>query len=176
VDQPKELFLSLYFPVEQQLSNYCRALTGNDIEAVDLLQDTLLAGLESVNSLRKPEAFMFYMCAIAKRTYLKRFRRKKFEADINSIPPIAINEPNAGEVNADVQLLNQMISRLPIEQREALVMFEIIGFSLKEIQEFQGGSLSAIKSRIARAREKLAVMLTDQETEVYVKPSKNVTP
>jgi RNA polymerase sigma-70 factor, ECF subfamily len=172
----KEKFLALYTPVERQLSNYCRALAGNDYAAADLLHDTILVALENIETLRKPESFLFFMCAIAKRTYLKQFRRKKFEADIETIPPVAYNESNAGETNADVQLLYRTISQLPFEQREALVMFEIMGFSLKEIQEFQGGSLSGVKSRVTRAREKLAEMLTDRETEAYVKPSKNTKP
>jgi hypothetical protein len=44
----------------------------------------------------------------------------------------------------------------PPEAREAIVLFELDGFTLEEIAEVQRASLSAIKSRLARSREKLA--------------------
>jgi RNA polymerase sigma-70 factor (ECF subfamily) len=70
-----------------------------------------------------------------------------------------------GDVSADIQILNQALSYLPQEQREAIVLFEIVGFSIEEIKAMQGGSLSGVKSRLVRARQKLADMLSDAESK-----------
>jgi len=40
-------------------------------------------------------------------------------------------------------------------QREAIVLFELDGYSLEEIATIQGVTLSAVKTRLARGREKL---------------------
>jgi len=47
------------------------------------------------------------------------------------------------------------LANLDAEQREAVVLHEIEGFSVEEIAEMQGVTSSAVKSRLARGREKL---------------------
>jgi len=59
------------------------------------------------------------------------------------------------------------LERLPIREREAIVLFEITGLSIKEIQEIQGGTLSGVKSRMARARNRLKGMLVESELAVF---------
>jgi RNA polymerase sigma-70 factor (ECF subfamily) len=49
---------------------------------------------------------------------------------------------------------------LPIEQREALILFEIIGFSIKEIAGFQQKSEEAIRQQLSRGRKKLLSLLS----------------
>jgi RNA polymerase sigma-70 factor (ECF subfamily) len=63
-----------------------------------------------------------------------------------------------------VRLLYEALQKLPEEQREAIILFEISGFSLKEVQQIQGAGLSAVKSRIVRGKKKLARLLNDHET------------
>ncbi len=63
----------------------------------------------------------------------------------------------------EVKELYEALQELPEKQRETVVLFEISGLSLNEIQEIQGDSLSAVKSRLVRAREKLSQIL-EQET------------
>jgi RNA polymerase sigma-70 factor, ECF subfamily len=160
-----EQFMELFIPVKRQISNYCRTLTGNGDVARDLLQDTLLAAYEGFGNLRKQDSFLFFLCGIARRIYLKQIRRNKFWADNNKIDSnhyVAFDLE--GDISADIQILNKALSQLPPEQRESIVLFEIIGFSLEEIKAIQGGSLSGVKTRIVRARQKLLIMLADGES------------
>ena len=46
-----------------------------------------------------------------------------------------------------------MLGTLPDVQREAIVLFEMQGFSIDEIASLQRASVSAVKSRLARGRE-----------------------
>lgn len=170
----KAFFLELYDSVERQLSNYCWALTGNPDEAKDLIQDTILVAFENFDKLRKPDSFLFFLCGISKRLFLRKFRKRKYEGELNEINITQCITDNSGEQNADVQILYKALTLLPIDQREALVMFEIMGFSLKEIQDHQGGTLSGVKSRVARAREKLIGMFSETQNDMYVKPSKTL--
>jgi DNA-directed RNA polymerase specialized sigma24 family protein len=43
------------------------------------------------------------------------------------------------------------------------VLFELSGFSIEEIREIQGGSISGVKTRLVRGREALRSMLTEFE-------------
>ena len=59
----------------------------------------------------------------------------------------------------EIEGLYKAMNRLPEKQREAVSLYEISGFSLAEVQQIQGGSLSGVKSRITRGREALAEIL-----------------
>jgi RNA polymerase sigma-70 factor (ECF subfamily) len=59
--------------------------------------------------------------------------------------------------------LYEMMKQLPAEQKEALTMYEISGLSMEDISKIQGGTLSGVKSRIARARQKLLEILNKSE-------------
>jgi RNA polymerase sigma-70 factor (ECF subfamily) len=159
-EEKQTQFLRIFEPFEKQISNYCRALTGNESNARDLLQETILQIYTNLDRLLKAETPQFYMCGVARNIYLNSQRRLKFWVDINkSGVENAIANNQSAEINIEVQILYNAIARLPFKHREALVMFEIMGFSLAEIQQHQGGTLSGVKSRIARARHSLSEML-----------------
>ena len=63
------------------------------------------------------------------------------------------------EQSTEVYFLYQALDRLTENQQEAIILFEISGFSIREIVEIQGASESAIKQRLKRGREKLFDML-----------------
>ena len=50
--QNKIEFITLYEPVHNQLSKFCRAISGNSEDGEDLLQDTILNSLEGFNKIK----------------------------------------------------------------------------------------------------------------------------
>ncbi|MEO5929741.1 MAG: hypothetical protein ABIR47_07405, partial [Candidatus Kapaibacterium sp.] len=43
--------------------------------------------------------------------------------------------------------------------REAVLLFELAGFSTAEVRDIQGGTLVAVRVRLARGRKRLATMM-----------------
>src|SRR5439155_5929322 len=103
----------------------------------------------------------------ARRLYYRRTKRKKiwvaFGKETERIPDDRTPSPDA---RLDTEALDRALARLPEKQREAVILFEISELSLAEIREIQGGSLSGVKSRIVRGREKLALLLGEKEYRV----------
>jgi RNA polymerase sigma-70 factor (ECF subfamily) len=66
----------------------------------------------------------------------------------------------------DVQVLYELIGKLPEKQREAFVLFELSGFSLEEIRQLQGGTLSSIKMRLSRGRKQLRLWLENPSVNI----------
>ncbi len=58
------------------------------------------------------------------------------------------------------QALEAGIAKLPFDQRVALVLSDVQGFSYEEIAEATGASLGTVKSRLSRARARLRNYLT----------------
>ncbi|HHZ65615.1 MAG TPA: hypothetical protein EYN51_09010 [Flavobacteriales bacterium] len=99
---------------------------------------------------------------MARNIFRKRLSRNKIRERFDILN--RQHQYDAGselETNVDIGLLYEKMDLLPTKQKEALILFEISGFALKEIQEIQGDSLSAVKLRLSRGREKLKELLSD---------------
>lgn len=159
-NETRERFLRLLLPVRDRLMQFARAMTRNREEADDLVSDTILAALERFDDLRSPAAFLGYLFTIAVRIHKRRRWRERLfgsydEEYAESIPSNA----TAPDISADVAMLYKALDQLPERQRETVVLFELSDLSLEEIRAIQGGSLSGVKSRLVRGREKLAQIL-----------------
>ena len=87
---------------------------------------------------------------------MHHFRRIRFRGVFDeNLAEMMIDQGSLPDSDYDVQVIFGLLDRLPSKQREAFILFEISGFSLKEIRELQGGTLSGVKMRLQRAREQL---------------------
>jgi RNA polymerase sigma-70 factor (ECF subfamily) len=62
---------------------------------------------------------------------------------------------------ADARVLYEAIDKLSEEQRQAIMLFEIMGFPVSEVARIQGSSTVAVKVRLHRARKRLRSLLED---------------
>ena len=161
LDGDKQRFLALLEPIRPGLARYCRAICRDNEAARDLVSETILIACEHFASITGDEkSFSGYLFTTAIRLNKRwRWRNKRKVAYDQVFAENIHDTGSAPDSGADVELLYAALRRLPEKQREAVVMFEISGLSLEEIRQIQGGSLSGVKSRIARSREKLAKLL-----------------
>lgn len=158
-DNKQQEFLNAYQPLHDNLARFVQSMVWNKEDVKDVIGETLLKTYESFDTLKNKEALLSYMFTIATRVVYKNASRKKFS---NEVPDNLVDHASNVESRAELKELYRAINELPEKAREALVMFEIAGLSLAEIQQIQGDTLSAVKSRIARAREKLAELMEIQ--------------
>jgi RNA polymerase sigma-70 factor, ECF subfamily len=157
----QEQFMHLYEPVHERLSRFVHSMVWNREDAKDVIADTLLKAYENFEKLQKKESFLYFLFGIASNVVRHRNRRMKFWASYDK----ESHENNLADDSYDVyrkmevDMLYKAMNRLPEKQREALSLFEISGFSIAEIRQIQGGSLSGVKSRLVRARQELANIL-----------------
>ena len=158
--------MALLEPCTARLSRYCHAMTKDVDDGRDLLSDAILLSYENFEKLRASEAFTSYIFTTARRLYYRRARRKKWWSVLDrETEEIADDRNQSPEITLDIEALDKALAKLPEKQREAVVLFEISGLSLAEVREIQGGSLSGVKSRIVRGREKLAVLLGERSEQ-----------
>jgi RNA polymerase sigma-70 factor (ECF subfamily) len=161
LDEEQRHFLELLEPIRPGLARYCRAITTDRETARDLAGETILIAYEHFHSItgdgRSFSSYLFTTATRLNKRWRWRSKRKVvFDVSLAAEIPDTNPPPDSG---ADIELLYTTLRRLPHLQREAVVMFEISGLTLEEIRQIQGGSLSGVKSRIARGRQKLAMLL-----------------
>lgn len=137
------------------------------MDAEDLVQESLLATLQSFHKIKNKELLLSYLFSVASNIVKNKKRRLKFSASwdeqIMEKLESRVDDP---ETALDIHYLYKAIEQLPANQREAIVLFEISGFSVKEIAKIQQSSTEAVKTRLSRSRKKLKEMLSDQESKL----------
>lgn len=169
----QEEFMAMLEPLHDRLNRFVRAMNYDREEAKDVVSETLMKAYESFDKLKNKETFLSYLFTIAYRTNIKYKRKKKFFGifDNENTKNMAVRfDPDK---NLEVEQLYRALDRLPSSQKQAVILFEISGFSIEEIAGIQGGSLSGVKSRLKRGREKLAEVLLNDERFIFLESRPN---
>ena len=153
-------FLSLYEPVHDSFARFCHAKAYGLIEAEDLISESVLCALESFHKIKNNDAFLGFLFSVANNILNKKNRRLKFKAAYHESEAFVLKDEGIdAETRLDVAILYDALNELPPVQKEALILFEISGFSIKEVANIQHAKLSAVKQRLKRGREALATIL-----------------
>lgn len=158
----KDAFMELYTPVHENFERFCRARVYGDTDYKDLMHDTIVIAFEKFNKLEDPKAFLHFLFGICIRV-LANTNRKQRLIHVTDEAQTVPDESLRADRNEDVHILYSALSKLPEAQREALVLFEISGFSINEISELQQSGVSAVKQRLARGRKALMELLQEHE-------------
>jgi RNA polymerase sigma-70 factor (ECF subfamily) len=155
-----EEFIASLKPHYNSAAQYCRALFQGSKDAEDGLQDAIVTAMENFGTLKNEEKFRSWFFTIITRTFYAARSRETKKAKLFAV----LTEKNTDfpavyhhdVLSAKETLLLEALHSLTEKERAAILLFELGGFSLTEIQQIQGEkSLSAIKSRLSRTREKL---------------------
>jgi RNA polymerase sigma-70 factor (ECF subfamily) len=140
-----------------------RAMTRNSENAADLVSDTILLAYQNFEKLKDKSVFKSFVFTIASRRFKRNMRMQKifgkYDTEYAEQIPAKVTSP---DMEIDIKILYKALEKLPLKIKEAVIMFEISGLSLEEIRVIQGGTLSGVKSRLKRGREKLTQMLTEK--------------
>ncbi len=157
-----ERLLELLTPVHARMAGMARRLAGSAHDGDDLFQEAVLRALAALTALRDPERFGPWFTTILLNAHRNRSRRGFWRR----LVPLERGEAPAPEpVGEDGQAweeerlraarASRALAALPAVQREAVVLFELEGYSIEEIAALQQVSSSAVKSRLARGRARL---------------------
>jgi RNA polymerase sigma-70 factor (ECF subfamily) len=162
----REQFLAIVDGVRPELHRYCARLTGSVIEGEDIVQDTLAKAFYALSqSVDVPplRPWLFRIAHNAAIDFLKSHGRKYTDpqAEIEEIADFD-DKPDPAVVRA---ALARFLS-LPVTQRSAVILKDVLGHSLEETAETMGTTVMAVKAALVRGRGKLAQHERDDATSV----------
>lgn len=160
-EDKKKQFMELYAPVHENFERFCRARVYGDIDYKDLMHDTIVIAYEKFHKLESPKAFLHFLFGICIRVLANTNKKQRLLHIKDDAVSLNVEDRSTrADRNDDTQTLYQALSKLPEQQREALVLFEISGFSIVEIAGLQNAGVSAVKQRLARGRQALLEILS----------------
>ncbi|MDT0608584.1 RNA polymerase sigma factor [Croceitalea rosinachiae] len=135
----------------------------NDWEsAKDVTQETWRTVITKIHSLRDANRFGSWVMTIASRKALDDIKREKkvfreFNEEYWVDKTIGLNTVDTRD--QQIRLALNAITELPVDQRIVLKLFYLEEYSLKEISAITNVSISTVKTRLFRAREKMKLIL-----------------
>lgn len=145
-------------PLQDNLWRYCLFMTKNRDKAKDLLGETVAIAYEGFNGINEQRAFLSWLFTVASRIYYKMQAKKLYD-----VAEIEFESQISSELNSDfltdISFLYENLNKLQEEQKEAIILFNIEGFTRKEIADIQKVSEEKVKSRLARGKQKLAKLM-----------------
>lgn len=148
-------FEQLLKPHYDDVVRFARAIAGSTHLGDELLQQSLIRGWKSLSNLNDPSKFKGWLLKIVVNTHKSMHRLRWIKQMVGL--ETALEIPSAeGLPYEERDVIRKALQALPLVQREALVMYEILGMAVFEIAGHQQVSQSAVKSRLARGRVKLA--------------------
>ena len=156
-------FVAALTGVTPHLRAFARGLCGRPDLADDLVQETMLRAWASRERFEPGTSMRAWTFTILRNTYLTDLRRSRFQGDYDEASAERIlNAPAGQDAGLHLADLHAALMRLPPERREALLLVGAGGFSYEEAAAICDCAVGTIKSRVARARAALGVMMNDE--------------
>src|ERR671910_507450 len=154
----------LYRAHVAEVYRYAYAVLGNHADAEDVTQTTFLNAYRALEQGVKPRKPSNWLLTIASNAIKQRFRQAQSrprEVELDDRIPHAEPQDDAGPSVGEVLTA---LSKIPPQQRQAIVLREFEGRSYVEIAEILGVTPSALETLLFRARRSLADELEHQLT------------
>lgn len=160
--QSHEAFLHWYEPVHERFVRYCSSRAFALMETEDLVQESILQTMEAFNRIKDKSKLLSFMIGVANNIVRQSKRRLKFKGNWDEqLFENLVSKTADPALATDIQFLLKAIQQLNNAQQEALLLFEISGFSIKEISHIQESTEGAVKTRLSRARKALKELLSE---------------
>jgi RNA polymerase sigma-70 factor, ECF subfamily len=135
---------------------------GDPEEAADAVQDAFISAFRSASGFRGQSQVTTWLHRIVVNACLDRLRRNQARPTC-PLPDTGPSEPAlALDAMADRECrlaVDDALGALPVEQRAAIVLVDVEGYSVAETAQMLGVAVGTVKSRCARGRARLAALL-----------------
>lgn len=176
----KAAFAQLVRKNQQMVFNLLNRLIPEWMDLEDIAQEVWVKVYQSIGKMKNFASFKTWLHRIAVNTYYDKMRKQGHRIEMSLDEPVNEDEGSSGFDLPDTRLLpeevilnsewkdfvDSKIKALPEQHRLMIVMRDIQNLTYEEISEVTELSLGTVKSRIARAREKLLAELSGYFKEV----------
>jgi RNA polymerase sigma-70 factor (ECF subfamily) len=182
---PRATFDTLLRPHLERLYRLALRLAASKAEAEDLFQDVLVKAftrLDELASIREPAPWLcrvMYNHFIDNRRRFARARLRSVAADAlpGGVAAFAgdLDPVRDAERLDNIMRLARALDTLSDEHRLVVLLHDVEGYKLEEIQQITGHPVGTLKSRLHRARGRLREFLAADGTEVTTRACTGIT-
>ncbi|MEN3378151.1 MAG: hypothetical protein V7604_3506 [Hyphomicrobiales bacterium] len=150
------------------LRAFAISLSGNVDRADDLVQETLMRAIANIESFQPGTNMSAWLFTILRNLFRSEYRKRRREVEDTdgSYADTLKSQPEQGG-RLEFNEFRAALDKLPPDQREALILVGASGFSYEEAAAICECAVGTIKSRVNRARTRLADLLSIEGAEDF---------
>lgn len=156
----KKLFMELYDPVHSRFERFCKARVYGEMDYKDLMQDIVVIAYQKFEPNVESGSFLSFLFGIAIRILANNKRREIKDVDHQNFLKRNDFFYDQSIQKEEIEHLYTALCLLPEIQKESIILFEIVGYSLKEIALLHNTNENTVKQRLHRGRLQLKDLLT----------------
>jgi len=147
---------------QKPVYSLCYRMLGNAEDAEDAAQETFMRAYKAIRRYDNKRPFSTWLLSIAAHHCIDQIRRRRFPIiSVEELPFPELSEPSPGletilVSNEEKNRIRSLLNVLEPLDRATVVLYYWYEFSYQEISELLSLSLSAVKSRLHRARRAMA--------------------
>ncbi len=141
-----------------RLRRYARALAGDSHRADDLVQDTLERALAKFYLWRHGSDLRAWLFTIMHNVFINQLRARRELALDEAVEDGLRSAPQSDPL--ELRDLDAALRRLPVEQREVLLLVGLEQLSYAEVSKALGIPAGTVMSRLSRGRERLRAVMS----------------
>lgn len=163
-------FANLVEAYQRPVYNLCYRMLGDAYQAEDAAQESFLRAYKAIRRYDNSRPFATWLLSIASHYCIDQIRKRRMQiVSFESIPgggeviPDNALTPEAKvRINEDHQQIQELLNVLSPVDRSAVIMYYWYDYTYEEIAEALSLTMSAVKSRLHRARRQLAETMQDK--------------
>ena len=150
-------FERLLGELRPRLHRFCARMTGSVIDGEDIVQEAMLKALESFSEAEAIDNSEAWVFRIAHNTALDFLRRRARQQSLQSDESMdmIVDPASLIEDRQAVTVSLRTFMHLPVAQRGAVILKDVLGYSLEEIGHVMQATLPAVKAALHRGRQHL---------------------
>jgi RNA polymerase sigma-70 factor, ECF subfamily len=150
------------------LRAFALSLCGSGERADDLVQETLMKAWANLGSFVEGTNLSAWLFTILRNAFYSEFRKRRREVeDADGQMAGRLASPAAQNGHMDLQDFRAALMTLPPSQREVLILIGGSGLSYEEVAKICDCAVGTVKSRVNRARRRLAEVLAVGSPQDY---------
>lgn len=160
-------FRELYDSHVDMVIGHVGRLLGPRGDVEDTVQEVFVRVYRSLENYRGECKFSTWLYRVTRNVAIDHLRKQKKMVSLDDWRPLRAKGDAWKQLEARDQLrgLYAALERMPVEYREAFVLYEIEGCKLREIAEMTESPMGTVASRVRRAREQLQDVLGAAEVK-----------
>lgn len=148
------------------LRAFAISLTGNLDQADDLVQEAITKGLTSMHQFEPGSSMQAWLFTILRNQFHTSYRKRRREVeDPDGMLAGMLASLPEQEGHLDLADLQTALAKLPMHHREVLLLVGAEGLSYEDTARIVGANIGTVKSRMNRARIRLAELMHLQDED-----------
>ena len=179
----EDAFTKLVETYQTPVYNLCYRMLGEGGSAEDASQETFWRAWQNLNRYDPQRSFITWLLSIAAHFCIDQQRKRRVSLfELDEFPDFDISNPleptpeKVVTLNEEDAALHTLINQLSPQDRAAVILKYWNDCSEEEISQMLSLTVSAVKSRLHRARRQLAEMISSGQSSTMNKRRQNESP